>query len=247
MDPITGAMVVAGIGGGLGLLGQSSANKANQKMAREQMDFQERMSNTAYQRMTADMQLAGLNPMLAYDKAGGASTPPGATARMENEAGAGVSSAASALGAAQTVATIQQIAAQTELAKAQAGQVRAQTFPNEINQWIAEKRGGRDFSAGNLAYQQQLTESQRYELVKAQTNLQKILGNLGDIKLDVDNNSFSADVARRRALAAKEVFGVEGAKADAEFWEKAGPIPQYLKQFLQVLSGASSAYSSSRR
>lgn len=46
--------------------------------AQQQMDFQERMSNTSYQRGIEDMKSAGINPMLAYDK-GGASTPPGAS------------------------------------------------------------------------------------------------------------------------------------------------------------------------
>lgn len=61
----------------LGFLGGERTNSANQAVAQQQMDFQERMSNTSYQRAVADMQQAGLSPMLAYSK-GGASTPSGA-------------------------------------------------------------------------------------------------------------------------------------------------------------------------
>ena len=81
--------IAAAIGGSalLGGIGQRSANQQNLKIAREQMEFQERMSNTAVQRRMADLAAAGINPILAgrYD----ASTPPGAIATMGNVAQAG--------------------------------------------------------------------------------------------------------------------------------------------------------------
>lgn len=75
---------VLGLIGGLGssLLSRNSAKSANDQnrlTALYQMQWQERMANTAHQREVDDLRAAGLNPILSVSKGGpGAATPQGA-------------------------------------------------------------------------------------------------------------------------------------------------------------------------
>ncbi len=115
--------IVGGLVSGLGsFLGQESANKANRDIAQMQQSFQESMSNTSYQRAVADMQAAGLNPMLAYSQ-GGASTPGGATAQMQSSLGAAATNASQAAN----------VAADVLLKREQAGAAGSQEDLNRAN------------------------------------------------------------------------------------------------------------------
>lgn len=199
------AMAGASLLGGLASAkGQSDANAANLQIAREQMAFQERMSNTAHQREAKDLAAAGLNRILSGTGGAGASAPQGASAKMENEAAPLVASAMDALRtlsmAQLTQAQTGKTVADTDLSVAQTTKTNTDSILSATNERLASQN-----IHTAKAQERQLTE---------QTNLTKVLQhvNMAEIANKEEMNNLLKAQGVTEGMRAR-LFSVQGSQA----------------------------------
>lgn len=232
-DALLGTLAV----GGLGYLAQQDTNTANQANAQQQMDFQERMSNTAYQRQVKDMEAAGLNPMLAYVKGGGASSPSGSMATYQSP----VSGAAQAATSAQipanirsTTATAKQTGAQTEYLTG----VQTEMTNQQIDNLKTDNDKAKQIIV-NLKQEYQNLMKQNLNLTEVGNQLRE---SVSLMKAQITN--FGALTTSTQFQAEINKFEAQLRKFDAEAATQAGnfgreynqyrPLIEFLKSFVKA-------------
>lgn len=157
------------------------ANNANIASAREANQWSEKMSDTAYQRAMADMEKAGLNPMLAFSQ-GGASVPSAQTASSQAASKGGMGRAVSkgieaATGNSFRAQEVNNSTTQTQsnvrLQAAQSNSAQSQVALNNANVKLARTNAARAEAETKATADRNLREEDRWKIDRDLKNIDR--------------------------------------------------------------------------
>lgn len=223
------------LGGILGHDAQSRANRANIKLQREQQAWEERMSNTSWQRGTQDMLAAGMNPMLAFSQ-GGASTPNVAPATVQPE-DAIARSINSAGTKAMQVVQLQNIALNNKILAEKAEQERMNTSRQRVVMGQAEVRD----EQGNLTHPSRPWFMDELNIKKSESEIRGIEQQIAEQTMGANINSAQAQallkdkevgIAELRTILMK--LEIPEKEAIAKWFESVGAASPAAKAFMTI-------------
>lgn len=172
--PIMSGALIAGL---ISMYGSERANRQSRENAESANETSINLASTRYQRGVADLQAAGLNPMLAYGNAA-SPVPSMQVPNVNNSLGAGVNSAAHGFSVGKQASLIdEQIKTQqstqelnkamsikaisdSELSTASAGEVQARTPTHAMNLAHTMAQIDKIAADNNLTFQQTMLAKQ---------------------------------------------------------------------------------------
>jgi len=196
-----------------GVTSARKANEANIEQAGVARDWEERMSNTSYQRAVEDMKAAGLNPMLAYSQ-GGASTPATSAANVDQEQPGGlITSAGKLMGLRLQKQQMEQQQSNIALTNAQTRKVTAEAVDQEAISARSTERVNQELNNLKQTFEEkaqnwQLTQQQRVQLETLKPEI----------------------IRSAKAAAELAELQIPSARAEAEFWQHLGEMGKGIEK-----------------